>query len=323
MQKINRERDKSFDIIKGILIYLVVLGHSIQIEFNDSSWNKSLFAFLYSFHMPLFIFISGYFLKSSLSKPFCEMTISKTQRLIIPTVIYTFFIVIIFATSITYKNPGVNIGRLISIIETYWYTICIFFLSIIYWLFFRFKQGPVVIILLFLSLIILETFYPQVAAADCQVVRMFLVFGLGVIVSKKEISLDSLKYKRIICLFSIIIIVTNRLIWGCNLSLYPIILRIFDGLFCCVLSYYVLKYLVKFMLKIKTFDFFIYLGEKSLAIYLIHMLFYLCLSFNNCFRNESTIESLLISIILTSICVGIVRCLDRVLSQKYKYILGI
>lgn len=323
MQKINRERDISFDFIKGVLIYLVVLGHSVHIEFIDISWNNTLFDIIYSFHMPLFVFISGYFLKTSLRKPFFEMAVSKIQRLIIPTIIYTVLIYLIFSTSITYKSQGVNIGRMISIVETYWYTICIFFLSIIYWLFFRFKQGPVVIILLFLSLIILETFYPQVAAADCQVVRMFLVFGLGVIVSKKEISLDSLKYKRIVCLFSIIIIVTNRLIWGCNLSLYPIILRIFDGLFCCILSYYVLKYLIRIVHKIKLFNVFIYLGEKSLAIYLIHMLFYSYLSYNQYFRNESTIESLLISIILTSICVGIIRCLDKVLSQKYKYILGI
>lgn len=323
MQNINRVRDKSFDVIKGILIYLVVLGHSIHLEFNDSSWNNSLFAFIYSFHMPLFIFISGYFLKSSLRKQFCEMAISKIQRLIIPTVIYTFIIVILFATSITYKTHGVNIGRIISIIETYWYTICVFFLSIIYWWFYRLRQGPVVITLLFLSLIVIETIFSQVAAADCQVVRMFLVFGLGVIVSKNEILIDSLKHKRIIIILSLVVIITDRLIFGGNLSLYPLILRIFDGLFCCVLSYYVLKYLVKFMLKIKTFDFFIYIGEKSLAIYLIHMLFYSCLSFNNCFRNESTIESLLISIILTSICVGIIRCLDKVLSQKSKKILGI
>lgn len=58
-------RDLSFDFIKGVLIILVVLGHVIQGLYgidNPDVWENLLFTIIYTFHMPLFIFISGYFL---------------------------------------------------------------------------------------------------------------------------------------------------------------------------------------------------------------------------------------------------------------------
>lgn len=47
------------DAMKGILIILVILGHSIQDTISDYQ-NNFLFRFIYSFHMPLFFAISGY-----------------------------------------------------------------------------------------------------------------------------------------------------------------------------------------------------------------------------------------------------------------------
>lgn len=45
------------DQLKGIAILLVVLGHVIG--YNNCE-NSFLWRFIYSFHMPLFMFISGY-----------------------------------------------------------------------------------------------------------------------------------------------------------------------------------------------------------------------------------------------------------------------
>ncbi|KYG89145.1 hypothetical protein A0U40_14070 [[Bacillus] sp. KCTC 13219] len=57
-----KNRDIKLSNIKGVLIFLVVFGHVMELykrEFNE------LFVFLYSFHMPLFIVISGYFAKKA------------------------------------------------------------------------------------------------------------------------------------------------------------------------------------------------------------------------------------------------------------------
>ena len=54
----NKYRDAFLDIAKGLAIILVVIGHVIQgsaENFDDLLW----FKVIYSFHMPLFVFLSG------------------------------------------------------------------------------------------------------------------------------------------------------------------------------------------------------------------------------------------------------------------------
>lgn len=54
----NNSRDAFLDIAKGLAIILVVVGHVIQgssEKFDDLLW----FRVIYSFHMPLFVFLSG------------------------------------------------------------------------------------------------------------------------------------------------------------------------------------------------------------------------------------------------------------------------
>ncbi len=60
------KRSAFWDNYKGILIFLVVFGHFIYSYATkcDGSWANTLFTFIYMFHMPAFIFVSGYFSKS-------------------------------------------------------------------------------------------------------------------------------------------------------------------------------------------------------------------------------------------------------------------
>lgn len=57
------ERDKVLDATKYILIILVVLGHFIEPSRYTNSYACVLYCLIYSFHMPLFIMISGYLYK--------------------------------------------------------------------------------------------------------------------------------------------------------------------------------------------------------------------------------------------------------------------
>lgn len=65
-------RNSYLDLVKTVLIYLVTLGHTVQMigYKNDqwAFWYDPVFKFIYSFHMPLFIAISGYFTYISLYK---------------------------------------------------------------------------------------------------------------------------------------------------------------------------------------------------------------------------------------------------------------
>jgi len=58
----NGARLYGLDVAKGILILLVTIGHALQYIFPDHSGflNDPLFRFIYMFHMPAFMAISGY-----------------------------------------------------------------------------------------------------------------------------------------------------------------------------------------------------------------------------------------------------------------------
>lgn len=80
-----RQRNDFFDILKGIAILLVVLGHSIQYFSEDWQTNPA-FLCLIMFHMPLFMAISGYFLYPSITqKSIQTYTKKKTHQLLLPS----------------------------------------------------------------------------------------------------------------------------------------------------------------------------------------------------------------------------------------------
>lgn len=58
------DRDYCFDNLKLMLIFLVVFGHSIEPYIEINTALMSIYNFIYLFHMPLFVFISGYFSKN-------------------------------------------------------------------------------------------------------------------------------------------------------------------------------------------------------------------------------------------------------------------
>lgn len=61
-------RSAKWDILKFFLVFLVVLGHAASFYTETSSFMQGLFLLIYSFHMPLFIFISGMFSKKNIDE---------------------------------------------------------------------------------------------------------------------------------------------------------------------------------------------------------------------------------------------------------------
>ena len=67
-----KTRNPYADILRGFAIFFVVLGHCIQegsgltFRTNQNYWYDELYQFIYSFHMPLFIILSGYFAYNSI-----------------------------------------------------------------------------------------------------------------------------------------------------------------------------------------------------------------------------------------------------------------
>lgn len=65
-----------WDNLKFVLILLVVVGHFSGFFQNESNAYRSIFLFIYTFHMPLFLFISGLFHKDEKISQKCLFYIS-------------------------------------------------------------------------------------------------------------------------------------------------------------------------------------------------------------------------------------------------------
>lgn len=57
----SKVRDTYWDSLKFVLIFLVVLGHMMEPYITDNEMNRAVYNFIYLFHMPLFVFVSGRF----------------------------------------------------------------------------------------------------------------------------------------------------------------------------------------------------------------------------------------------------------------------
>ena len=84
------QRDTTLDLAKGLLIILVVLGHAIQFSFGTEYTASGLFfedpvyKSIYTFHMPLFMLVSGYLFFNSNKKDFRTLASSKLKAIGIP-----------------------------------------------------------------------------------------------------------------------------------------------------------------------------------------------------------------------------------------------
>lgn len=72
------------DFLKLLAIFIVIWGHSIQYMSSDVFWGNPMCEFIYSFHMPLFMVLSGFFFYSSLKLNRIEFIKRKSRQLILP-----------------------------------------------------------------------------------------------------------------------------------------------------------------------------------------------------------------------------------------------
>ena len=93
-----KKRNIFLDIVKGLAIFLMVFGHCIQngsgvdVLNNGMFWNFSVFQFIYSFHMPLFMIVSGYFVFFSQEKYDLILIVkNRLKRIFIPLLLFSVY----------------------------------------------------------------------------------------------------------------------------------------------------------------------------------------------------------------------------------------
>ena len=113
------QRNAYFDNAKFILIFFVVFGHLLQSFMEQHQLINQLYLFIYSFHMPAFILISGYFAKGIYEKGYITKLFKK---LLIPYMIFQFIYTIYYyflldhsTLTVDFFNPQWSLWFLISL----------------------------------------------------------------------------------------------------------------------------------------------------------------------------------------------------------------
>lgn len=90
-----QDRNEALDVLRGIGIILVVIGHAIRGVYNaDLFPNETLFFAIdnaiYAFHMPLFFFLSGLVFAPKLLSPLGPTISSSALRMVYPIFVWTY-----------------------------------------------------------------------------------------------------------------------------------------------------------------------------------------------------------------------------------------
>lgn len=111
------QRIAKWDNAKAFLILMVVFGHALTPYVDSGGMMHCVTLFLYSFHMPLFIFISGMFAKSTInSKPF------RYEKVVSYLLLYVFMKFTIYLVQMFFsKNPEFDLKFLLDEKGTPWY----------------------------------------------------------------------------------------------------------------------------------------------------------------------------------------------------------
>lgn len=114
------KRSAYWDSLKFILISLVVYTHTISPFRYDSQFNTAIYNFVYLFHMPLFVFISGRFSHIKEKKHYINRTLKLVETYIVFQIL---FIVLSFVS-----GNSVSVSSFTKPFWIFWYL-----LSLAYW----------------------------------------------------------------------------------------------------------------------------------------------------------------------------------------------
>lgn len=122
-------RIQSMDFVKFLAIFLVLWGHSIQYLSDGDYWDKPVYRFIYSFHMPLFMMVVGFFAANLYKSSFREMFVKKFRQLILPSI--TFGAILMVQDKFIYPGEGRYSN---AFLYSIWFLKSAFACALLYWI---------------------------------------------------------------------------------------------------------------------------------------------------------------------------------------------
>lgn len=269
---------KDMDIARGIGIFLVVLGHSFpDSQFNNSAFYAYVYKLIYSFHMPFFFIISGFFaykiyeIKSL--KNYRYYICKKLQRLMVPYFTISLVAVPIKLYMNNFAARPVKLNGLITNILLYPLDIPIQYFWFIYTLFFIFAVAPVfnklpVIFTLAIVLVLNLLFTKQIGLFYVYgIIHYLFYFFVGIYLKITYDRWKNIKGKYVIVLlFSVFLVVIN--IFDVKKEVYP-----YYNLLTALVGSSIFLLVSQLIVNSSTGELFRKIGKYSYDIYLLSWFF--------------------------------------------------
>ncbi|WP_342042977.1 acyltransferase family protein [Bacillus sp. OTU2372] len=322
----NRNRIEYLDIAKGIAILLVVLGHTCQIS--------TIGIWIYSFHLPLFFFISGCIL--SLKDSNIDMKKSIKNRLKSLLLPYLGFSLIIFClwfinTYLTGKiTSNIVSNEIIAIItfkgiDALWFLPCLFFVEILFVISMKYIKKKEVILLMLVILSTLPFVNLGISHNEFYIQFMRILIGF-VFLEVGYLSFKNIQSNKFNIIFFIGLIIINVILGRYNkqVDLYSLNLNnyflyygsAFSGILAILL-------MCKEMVNVKTISF---LGKNSLIIMAIHIQIIIIvsklISVTTKHDNVYIANNLYFSLLVFFLTVLILVPLIKIINKYFYFLLG-
>lgn len=339
VQHFNQEASRKIDILKGILIFLTVLGHS-------AFQNRGFHDIIFWFHMPLFFALSGAVFKGNVEIK--EYTINKVKRLM-PTYISWFIVISFFEGNICSTDSWIKFirgGRACP--GVYWYITVLLLTTIVFAILEKkIQSGTLLKIVLFCCLCAgsLESFFlHRTSISENQPLFRFVIWDADVILAAiffygmgflykdlihqgiPEKYTNKKRVRKVILIIVMIIFITLSVLKLKGIISYQIDMKyvkysdVLFNLFLPGLASIVLMELCNLLYERRISNILIYIGKASLVIMYSHL--FILRSLEKIIL-PFTGRSIVVTIITVSLCYVLFRIFNRFRITKTLFISGL
>lgn len=194
------KRIEYLDSLKFILIVLVVFGHVMEHDLYPSQLRRSIYSFIYCFHMPLFVIISGYFSRNTYN-------FNKLAKTLFRFFLSYFIFQILLYTPDFIRNQDFSLYNIIFLpYKSMWYLA-----GLIWWRLFIFfiqkiKIPPFIIIQLSFLFAFICFYVDQISFfINMRIIAFFPFFLIGYYM--KDTFIENLKQLKVLYSLLILIII--------------------------------------------------------------------------------------------------------------------
>lgn len=326
-----KKRDESIDILKGLLIFFLVVHHANDWGYHGLGINCDALQLILIIQRPLILcyFMQAFFLVtgicSNYNKPIKEFLLNQVKQLLIPAIIFSLLLRVMSGVDEFSANDAIHI---LARGGEFWFLTAMFLGKIIYYLMNKFIQNKKIVLAVLLLLSFCGTLLNEL-----DMIKNYYwhrqIFDLTLFIAVGNLFKDKIVGKKIgiVCLsVYVVTCITCLFIYGSDI---PYVTAGFgtsidSWIFHVILAFCGSVAVLNICKQIKNSKILEYMGRQSLVVYIFHVYFLKILfrGFSSLLENGTGNSFLYVAVIIVSTlgnCLLVAYILEN---TKLKILLG-